>query len=128
MNTLRKQLGESLSLTRTAEDGGFSASLALPDSFVGFQGHFPGNPVVPGVCLVQAVLLAAERVLGKPVRLDEVKVAKFFSPLLAGQVAEIVGNVAAVGATAEVAATLTSAGRKVAHVSLRAVVASPGGG
>ena len=54
--------------------------------------------------------------------------AKFFSPLLAGQVAEIVGNVAAVGATAEVAATLTSAGRKVAHVSLRAVVASPGGG
>ena len=128
MNTLRKQLGESLSLTRTAEGGGFSASLVLPDSFVGFQGHFPGSPVVPGVCLIQAVLVAAERVLGKPLRLDEVKVAKFFSPLLAGQAAEIAGSVVASGANVEVAATFTSAGRKVAHVSLRATVASPGGG
>jgi 3-hydroxyacyl-[acyl-carrier-protein] dehydratase len=52
-------------------------------------GHFPGNPVVPGVLLVDRVLDAVEDWLGElpePLRLPQVK---FLQPLLPEQPAEI---------------------------------------
>jgi 3-hydroxyacyl-[acyl-carrier-protein] dehydratase len=52
-------------------------------------GHFPGNPVVPGVVLVDHVLDAVEAWLGElpePLRLPQVK---FLQPLLPEQPAEI---------------------------------------
>ncbi len=53
-------------------------------------GHFPGNPVVPGVLLLERVLDFARRRYGlraDPLRLPQVK---FLQPLLPGQAAEIV--------------------------------------
>jgi 3-hydroxymyristoyl/3-hydroxydecanoyl-(acyl carrier protein) dehydratase len=52
-------------------------------------GHFPGNPVVPGVLLLERVLRAAEHWLGREcssVRLPQVK---FLQPLLPEQDAMI---------------------------------------
>ena len=53
-------------------------------------GHFPGNPVVPGVVLLDRVLDAAQRRFGvcpDALRLPQVK---FLQPLLPQQAAEIV--------------------------------------
>ena len=53
-------------------------------------GHFPGNPVVPGVVLLDRVLDAAQRRFG--VCLDALRLpqVKFLQPLLPQQTAEIV--------------------------------------
>lgn len=51
-------------------------------------GHFPGNPVVPGVLLLERVLDAVEAAGARPgaLRLPQVK---FLQPLLPGQRAEV---------------------------------------
>lgn len=64
------------------EEGGVCAEFVFPETFVGFQGHFPGQPVLPGVCLVQAALVAAEELAPSPLKLESVVSAKFFSAVL----------------------------------------------
>jgi 3-hydroxyacyl-[acyl-carrier-protein] dehydratase len=44
-----------------------------------FEGHFPGMPVVPGVCMVQIISEIMEAVAGKQVRLTEADTIKFLS-------------------------------------------------
>jgi len=44
-----------------------------------FEGHFPGKPVLPGVCMVQIILEIMQVVIGKPVRLTESDTIKFLS-------------------------------------------------
>jgi 3-hydroxymyristoyl/3-hydroxydecanoyl-(acyl carrier protein) dehydratase len=45
-------------------------------------GHFPGNPIVPGVVILDQVIGAAERWLGGPLRVTALPAAKFLAPLL----------------------------------------------
>lgn len=47
-----------------------------------FEGHFPGQPVVPGVCLMQMVKEIAEKVLGKETRLVKADQVKFLALLI----------------------------------------------
>lgn len=61
------------------EESCFSARCAFPESFTGFDGHFPDNPVLPGVCLIQAVLAAAEKATGRTIKLKEIVLAKFMN-------------------------------------------------
>jgi 3-hydroxymyristoyl/3-hydroxydecanoyl-(acyl carrier protein) dehydratase len=52
-------------------------------------GHFPGQPVVPGVLLLDSVLNAAAAWLGEPVAVTSLPQAKFIAPLLPGEDARI---------------------------------------
>jgi len=63
-------------------EGMITASLALnPDSSI-FQGHFPGQPVVPGACMLDAVREVLTRVLEKPLRLKKAGQLKFVGMLV----------------------------------------------
>ena len=42
-----------------------------------FAGHFPGLPLVPGIFLVEASRMLAERAVGVPLELREVREARF---------------------------------------------------
>ena len=66
----------------TVDAGGATVRL-LPDSPV-YQGHFPGYPITPGVCLVEiAVELMGEMAgQGKDVRFVGAKNIKFTSPVI----------------------------------------------
>ena len=44
-----------------------------------FQGHFPGNPVVPGVCQIQMVKELVEKIVSHPLNLVESDNVKFLS-------------------------------------------------
>ncbi len=59
------------------EEGSIKAVLELnPDHHI-FSGHFPGMPVVPGVCMMQIVHEIVEKFTGKPMLLSKADQMKF---------------------------------------------------
>ena len=54
----------------------------VPAEHPAFDGHFPGNPIVPGVVLLDRAILFAEELIGKSGLNWQVGNAKFFSPVL----------------------------------------------
>src|SRR5690349_616870 len=44
-----------------------------------FEGHFPGQPVVPGVCMMQMIKELLEEVTGKPTNLSLAHEMKFLA-------------------------------------------------
>jgi 3-hydroxymyristoyl/3-hydroxydecanoyl-(acyl carrier protein) dehydratase len=62
---------------------------SIPSDHPSLPGHFPGQPIVPGVVVLERVLEAIEATHGPlgPLRLPQVK---FAQPLLPGEVADIV--------------------------------------
>jgi 3-hydroxyacyl-[acyl-carrier-protein] dehydratase len=63
-----------------ADAGEARASFTFGRDFLGFQGHFPGRPILPGVCEIQAALLLVEAHLRRPVKLREIERARFSTP------------------------------------------------
>jgi len=61
---------------------------SIPADHPSLPGHFPGQPIVPGVVVLERVLEAIEATQGPlgPLRLPQVK---FVQPLLPGEVADI---------------------------------------
>jgi 3-hydroxymyristoyl/3-hydroxydecanoyl-(acyl carrier protein) dehydratase len=58
--------------------------LVIAPDHPALPGHFPGNPLVPGVLILGHVLAALERRVG-PVRLIAIPQAKFLAPLAPGE-------------------------------------------
>ncbi|HEY4371969.1 MAG TPA: 3-hydroxyacyl-ACP dehydratase [Burkholderiales bacterium] len=54
------------------------------------EGHFPGNPIIPGAWLLADALAAAAGELGISVAACTVKNAKFMAPARPGQTVQIV--------------------------------------
>lgn len=59
------------------EAGTATAELCFSSDLAIFAGHFPGMPIVPGIYLVEACRLIAERVRGHRLELVEVVNARF---------------------------------------------------
>ncbi len=75
-------------------DGGEKAGLPwaryeFSSHFPGFDGHFPGQPVLPGVCMLKAVAATLEDWHGQGIRVEELRKARFLSPIRPGQALEI---------------------------------------
>lgn len=79
--TLSEDFQKFVRAIATTGPGAFSAQCLFPEDFAGFKGHFPGRPILPGVCLIQAALAALESRLGRPVRLTRVVSAKWLAPV-----------------------------------------------
>jgi 3-hydroxyacyl-[acyl-carrier-protein] dehydratase len=86
MNVLTRELQSCLVLIPPGEDGDVAATFTLSPDFSGFKGHFPGNPVLPGVCMVQAVLVMFATHNKGPVTLKRILSAKWFAPVKPGAV------------------------------------------
>lgn len=65
------------------------ATLRVPHTHPSLPGHFPGQPIVPGVVLLDQVQHAAQQWLGGQVQLRSLQQAKFVTPLLPDQEAQI---------------------------------------
>jgi len=63
------------------ESGELNARFIFPEDFIGFQGHFPGNKILPGICQIQCALTMLEKWKEKRVELKEIMLAKFLSPV-----------------------------------------------
>ncbi|MGN6439594.1 MAG: 3-hydroxyacyl-ACP dehydratase [Agriterribacter sp.] len=60
-------------------DNSIDAMLELNCSHSIFEGHFPGQPVVPGVCMVQIIKEILETVTGSSLQLKTADHIKFLS-------------------------------------------------
>ncbi len=54
----------------------------IPADHPSLPGHFPGAPVIPGVVLLEEILLAAQACFGERMRIVTIPQVKFLSPLL----------------------------------------------
>ena len=77
---MKREIEKHMSTVSLSETGA-AAEFIFPDTFKGFQGHFPGNPIVPGVCLIQCALVLAEEALGKSLEVKMIKNAKFVATI-----------------------------------------------
>lgn len=57
----------------------FKVTIELNGGHKIFKGHFPGNPVVPGVCMIQIVKEILSKLLKKNLHLSEGSNIKFIS-------------------------------------------------
>ncbi len=46
-----------------------------------YKAHFPGNPITPGVCLLQIVTEILEKQLEMEISISQIKNVKFFKPV-----------------------------------------------
>jgi 3-hydroxymyristoyl/3-hydroxydecanoyl-(acyl carrier protein) dehydratase len=63
--------------------------LSVPAEHPVFRGHFPGNPIVPGVMLLEWVMREVAQVLGLAPSALRLREAKFFTPLAPLQQAKL---------------------------------------
>ena len=64
-------------------EGAIKASLSIHKEHPIFNGHFPGQPIVPGVCMLQMLKEVLEKIINSPVKLqsaDFLKFLKFINP------------------------------------------------
>lgn len=59
------------------DDGKLSCSLTFNGAHDIFKGHFPGNPIVPGVCTIGIVKEVLETALEKRLMLAKASVVKY---------------------------------------------------
>ena len=61
-------------------------SIACPLDFQAFDGHFPGNPILPGVILLEIAVVGLEKLLEKTIFLKSIKKMKISGMVLPGQI------------------------------------------
>ena len=76
-----REIDASIKDARLESDGSISGKASFAKDFIGFQGHFPDNPIVPGICLMDAIKILLERVLHKKLEVTEILSVKFFNAL-----------------------------------------------
>ncbi len=59
-----------------------------------FTGHFPGNPIVPGVCSIQIIKEMAERIAGRELKLIRGENIKFVGIINPDKTPEVFADIA----------------------------------
>ena len=96
-----------------------TADFLFPADFIGFQGHFPGKPILPGACQLQCVLTTIEKGARKAAVLKEIERAKYVAPIFPDEpVTCTVDEVSAAG-DVTVKARISKGGERVTEMKLR---------
>ena len=66
----------------TREDNSATVRVELLPSHPIYAGHFPGQPVVPGVCTLTIIKECIEKVLGRSTSYASIKECKYMSALI----------------------------------------------
>lgn len=120
MSEISVQTRQCMSDLTEMGPGELQARFRFPAAFIGFQGHFPGRPILPAVCEIQAALAMLEAWKGEPVALRDIILAKFAAPVTCDE--EVVYQCAVTmegGRDALVRSILATADRHVARFRLR---------
>ncbi|MCG2610953.1 3-hydroxyacyl-ACP dehydratase [Flavobacterium sp. SM15] len=61
------------------DEGKFKATVVLNKQHAIFKGHFPGNPVTPGVCMMQIIKELTQEILGSSLIMTQSSNVKFMA-------------------------------------------------
>lgn len=56
-----------------------TANITINKDHIVFNGHFPGNPVMPGVCMMQIIKEITEKIVEKKLFMDSASNIKFMA-------------------------------------------------
>ena len=74
---------------RATTENEYVCTMEFDAGFTGFEGHFEGNPIVPGVCLIEAARVIAEEAAGKALKTLRIAQCRFRRPIFAGETAAV---------------------------------------
>ena len=115
------ELRSRLTKLRRTDDGEYVGEIVFDAGFRGFEGHFEGNPIVPGVCLIELVRVHAESVLGKILEVSAIRNCRFRRPVLAGDAVTSKLRIAGDDGSFRIGGELSVAGGVACQVKLTAV-------
>lgn len=75
---LLKDFYKIISLEKTAESK-YLAMILINEEHEVFQGHFPGNPIMPGVCMMQIIKELTEQITKSSLFMQSLSNVKFMA-------------------------------------------------
>ena len=87
MSVFSDQIAELIDDKLEYQEGTLTAQMKFNESFIGFNGHFPGNPVLPGVVMIKVMTQMFARYKKKEYLLSQIKKTKFIEPIFADNMA-----------------------------------------
>lgn len=69
----------------SSEEGEYLLNMEVNPSSHVFEGHFPSQPVLPGVTIMAAVKRAVQVALNQEIQLDSMSTCKFLRPIIPGE-------------------------------------------
>ncbi len=87
MSLLNEQIKQNVQgrLVYHDKDETLNAKIKFTEDFIGFDGHFPDNPVLPGVVMIRVIITMFELFKGREYQLLEIKKTKFSEPVSSGE-------------------------------------------
>jgi len=124
MNQVRQELEKCMTEVDVGDHPQIQACFTFPQTFVGFRGHFPGQPVLPGICMIQAALCVLSSWKKQPVLLREIALAKYYRVVTPDEKIDFSGQEKPDDTySAKIRWQLTAHGERVAELRLRVVYA-----
>lgn len=107
---------------KSVTDKGATFDIELNDAHFIYQAHFPGEPITPGVCMIQIAKELLEETVDCSLQIVKVKNVKFLSVLTPGQSADVTYSIGKIvkdddGNIVKAQAVVTSAGEAKAKIS-----------
>lgn len=109
----------ALSPLRTVGPDTAERPFRFAEAFLGFQGHFPGYPVLPAFVQLLLAQGVAEGLIGEPVRLSGVSRAKFLAQVRPDQMVLVTCKRRGEGLPSLVEASITADGTLAATLLLQ---------
>jgi len=83
MSIIRRQIDEMIKDNIFYQESGITTLVNFNQNFIGFIGHFPNNPILPGVIIIKIMTRMYELYNHKNFTLSQIKQAKFIEPISA---------------------------------------------
>ncbi len=119
-SVISEELRKRLDSMEQAADGSYTCKVLFDPGFRGFEGHFEGNPIVPGVCMTELARVHAETVLGQALRTKKIGQCRFRSPILAGMTADCKLTIRKQDAEIKIQAEIRTGGNIACQVRIHA--------
>ena len=81
MSLIRNQIDELIKDKIVVQDLTLTTQIKFNKSFLGFIGHFPNNPILPGIVIIFVMIRMYELYKNQKYTLSQIKLAKFIEPV-----------------------------------------------
>ena len=83
MSLIGRQITELIKDNISYQDTTITTQIKFNKDFIGFVGHFPNNPILPGVVIIHVMIKMYEQYKNQKFILSKIKQAKFIDPVAA---------------------------------------------